>query len=54
MYEPSNTSLVDNDDDEITSEISYDPLFVCMDGTVGSLDNTDQQSVSRLYLSPSI
>lgn len=52
MYEPVTTSLVDDDDDEITSEIPYDPLSVSMDGTAGPLDNTDQQSVSYLYLSP--
>ena len=53
MYEPVN-SLVDDDDDEITSEIPYDPLSVSMEGTMGSLDNIDQQSVSYLYLSPCI
>lgn len=50
MYEPVNTSLVDDDDDEITSEIPYDPLSISMDGTVDSLDRDDQQSVSYLYL----
>ena len=48
MYEPVN-SLVDDDDDEITSEIPYDPLSVSMEGTMGSLDNIDQP-ISELSL----
>ena len=54
MYEPVNSSLVDDDDDEITSEIPYDPISNSMDDTAGSLDSSDQQSVSYLYVLPCI
>lgn len=52
MYEPVNMSLIDDDDDEITNDIPYDPLSIATDGTDGSCAINDQRLVSHHYLSP--
>ncbi|CAF3339940.1 unnamed protein product [Rotaria socialis] len=44
MYEPIITSLIDDDDDEITNDILFDPLMMSIDGVADSVGIADQQS----------
>ncbi|CAF4718253.1 unnamed protein product, partial [Rotaria socialis] len=52
MYEPIITSLIDDDDDEITNDILFDPLMMSIGGVADSVGIADQQSVSCFYLLP--
>ncbi|CAM2723479.1 unnamed protein product [Rotaria socialis] len=44
MYEPIITSLIDDDDDEITNDILFDPLMMSIGGVADSVGIADQQS----------
>jgi hypothetical protein len=46
MFEPVSSSLIDDEDDEMTSEIPPHPLLTSIDDADGFPDNDIQPSVS--------